>query len=872
MNFFTEMKKCGDELYRRAQFWEFVSIDGHPEYVDILSAALSLPTTFISRQRGAWLVNITKHGTEMPQLTTEDQKSLDEQIDAMIQTKYISIHYNGLNRARLDVLTQNGAINPFHNSVVIVDEAHNFVSRIVNKLNRRDSISYQLYQYLMDAHNARIVFLSGTPIINRPNEISVAFNILRGYITTWTIALKDPAGRKLTENSFLTMFREESFKAHDYVSYSGNKLTITRNPFGFSNMRKSSKDAAAAGVAADEVAFQSYSGVALDEHAAALTDNEFLARILAILTKKGFQVPPLDAVVKEQHMALPDKADDFLNKFVDPAGNVTNINIFKKRILGLTSYFRSAQEKLMPRFNKHADLHVVECPMSDYQFGIYATARRAEREREKIKKRSGKKVAAAGVDPNEIFKEVSSTYRVMSRAFCNFVFPEGMTRPVPEHGTGAAAATADGVLEGLDPLDEDDLDAVSIAERLDNPDGKYTEDDVEELKGAHRRVDPTYVRRIAKILEDLKTRAGQYLTQEALMTYSPKFLHILDNIRDDNHIGLHLFYSTFRTVEGIGIMKLVLEQNGFAEFKIHKHVNGTWEIVSTEDDAGKPRFALYTGTETAEEKEILRNIYNGAFDNIPYSLAEKVREIASNNMYGEIIKVFMITAAGSEGINLINTRYVHICEPFWHPARTEQVIGRARRICSHSKLPEELRTVSVFLYLATFTEPQKTGDIDIELREQDRSKEGNLVITTDEYLYEISNIKERINEQILRAIKETSMDCTLYNRKLATENGERLVCYGFGNIKTNAFGSFPTLDEDENVAEVGDLNVKKVEWKAKAITIRGTKYALRDKTDDIYDLGDFKVAQSTGMDIFPIGKLQRDAGGKITGVEFSGAK
>ena len=42
---------------------------------------------------------------------------------------------------------------------------------------------------------------------------------------------------------------------------------------------------------------------------------------------------------------------------------------------------------------------------------------------------------------------------------------------------------------------------------------------------------------------------------------------------------------------------------------------------------------------------------------------------------GEIIKVIMITAAGAEGISLKNTRYVHIMEPYWHPVRTDQVIG-----------------------------------------------------------------------------------------------------------------------------------------------------------------------------------------------------
>ena len=62
----------------------------------------------------------------------------------------------------------------------------------------------------------------------------------------------------------------------------------------------------------------------------------------------------------------------------------------------------------------------------------------------------------------------------------------------------------------------------------------------------------------------------------------------------------------------------------------------------------------------------------------------------------------MITASGAEGISLMSTKYVHIVEPYWHPVRIDQVIGRARRICSHKNLPESDRTVDVFLYLMSF--------------------------------------------------------------------------------------------------------------------------------------------------------------------------
>ena len=44
----------------------------------------------------------------------------------------------------------------------------------------------RLYDYLKSAKNTRIVLLSGTPIINYPNEIGIMMNMIRAlkiYIT-----------------------------------------------------------------------------------------------------------------------------------------------------------------------------------------------------------------------------------------------------------------------------------------------------------------------------------------------------------------------------------------------------------------------------------------------------------------------------------------------------------------------------------------------------------------------------------------------------------------------------------------------------------------------------------------------------------------
>jgi hypothetical protein len=237
MNFFSEMKKCGDDLYKKNQFWEFVSIEGKPEYLGILSRALSLPVEYVRKQNGAWLVNVSKE-SNYTELESTQQLEVDAQLNQMIRSKYTDINYNGLNANKIKMLTNNYTINPFDNSVVVIDEAHNFVSRIVNKIKKPKSISYMLYDYLMNASNCRVVLLSGTPIINYPNEIGILYNILRGYIKTWTIPAVWEKAEKLNTDTVLKMLDDGGLKTYDYVDFADNKITITRNPFGFISTKK----------------------------------------------------------------------------------------------------------------------------------------------------------------------------------------------------------------------------------------------------------------------------------------------------------------------------------------------------------------------------------------------------------------------------------------------------------------------------------------------------------------------------------------------------------------------------------------------------------------------------------------------------------
>jgi hypothetical protein len=335
---------------------------------------------------------------------------------------------------------------------------------------------------------------------------------------------------------------------------------------------------------------------------------------------------------------------------------------------------------------------------------------------------------------------------------------------------------------------------------------------------------------------------------------SPNYLHILDNIEDPDHLGNHLVYSQFRTLEGIGIFTLVLDYNGFTRFKIRKDANGDWELDISPENRGKPTYALYTGTESAEEKEMVRNIYNGDWPE-GSKLTEELKRISNNNNMGEIIKVFMITASGSEGINLRNTRYVHIMEPYWNPARIDQVVGRARRICSHKALPQALQTVEVFLYLMTFSAQQMASDGAIELKLKDKSKKkyqiapgsskmAEIPFTSDEALYEISNIKEEVSEKLMTAIKESSIDCAIYSRAGAKE---QLHCLAFPDAKTGDFSYVPSIKKEEKDS-TQVMNKQLIEWTGIEVDIKKKTYIARKMRENFYYIYDYDSYQRARAD------------------------
>ena len=117
----------------------------------------------------------------------------------------------------------------------------------------------------------------------------------------------------------------------------------------------------------------------------------------------------------------------------------------------------------------------------------------------------------------------------------------------------------------------------------------------------------------------------------------------------------------------------------------------------------------------------------------------------------------------------------------------------------------------------------------------------------------MSTIKDRINQQILTAIKETAMDCSLYT---ASNSKEHLVCYGYGKVDSNNFSSYPTLEQDQS--EKDEINKQMKKLVLKPVEIEGIKYQWDDRTGNVFDHESVIRAKKTGEDLIFIGRLVRD--------------
>jgi len=794
-NYQTQMMFCGNELFRKTEKWEFVeypSDDTREEFINQVHKLTGLSLKYLKKKSGIYLI---KKGTFVGEYDRSrvKEKELEEQIQLMMEKRFRFISYNGITAKKWLSYYKNNkkSFNPFNNSTVVIDEVHNFVSRILNKLNiKQSSVSTEIYKDLICAENCNVVALTGTPLINYPCELGVLFNIVGGSNVMIELACTHKNLNKKTTKQIKESLK--SLQLIDHIEFElpsrklKNKkyglLKILKNPYGF-------------------IKDPSTGEIQYDFEKGNITNSQLFRNIEKELLKAGYEVDKHYNKNTINYKRFPDTEEEFNKDFI-ANGQFVKKSFFQNKIVGYVSYIGDKRE-LMPdvevpseddlvdKYYKDTEIFVEEIPMTKNVLYGYNFARSIEKDMDSAMKKS-----------NKSKDKQTSSYQIFSRAACNFVFPKNIERPYPK---------------GREKMNEDDLEVYTDEEKTALPDGRYekkeeeTKDDKAKRykeaiqlvltkleKAPHNCFESDIPKLIESINLEFQPRAQGYeidMTPTAtnqLNMYSPKFYKLLQNIMNVENNGIHLLYSNFRTLEGIGIFKLILDYYGYTELKFKKENMGSSDVYKLDFDhpyytnrsffdkskpavtlMGRKFYALYTGKETVEDKEIIRNIINGNLSKIPASLRDDIVERfyggnykrleGKHNLHGELIQLLIISASGAEGIDLKNVRYVHIMEPYWHPVRIIQVIGRARRICSHSDLPEDEQTVKVYMYLLTHNQDLLSSEYGSQftgLKEvQDYDRVQKRVISTDERLYLIMNRKKALMEEFLHSLKISSIDC-----------------------------------------------------------------------------------------------------------------
>ena len=136
----------------------------------------------------------------------------------------------------------------------------------------------------------------------------------------------------------------------------------------------------------------------------------------------------------------------------------------------------------------------------------------------------------------------------------------------------------------------------------------------------------------------------------------------------------------------------------------------------------------------------------------PNDVGELKAATDDSNIYGKNVKVILISKAASEGLDFKNIRQVHILDPWYNNNRTEQIIGRAARYCSHKALPFNERNIEIYMY----------GTRTIDGLEP-----------IDMYLYRLSERKSIQMGKVARVLKETAVDCIL-NKNISNLTRKKL--------------------------------------------------------------------------------------------------
>ena len=464
-NFLKEVSSCGFRHFRLKNYWlSYPTSD--PTARLFATSVLGISEPYLRTVQNIWIPDFRKSAEEAnyAALTADQQTEIRKQILSILvwdekknpHGRIRFVNYNGISAKKLQAMAcQKPFCDFFDNSVIVIDEIHNLIRLMqgtidpylikVAGLRRLIPIEeitpshwnpklcvegtktymrgYLFYRLLLSAQNSKIVGLSGTPLINFPEELGILANVLHGYIPTFELTISETgsvAQKKAQDVCLKFVYTDYTEVKHDPKGL-GTGIMITLLPQGVRKLVDGS-------------------GVErIPEEEETLDTEQILEELKEKFKESGLNV--VGVPVAKSLPLLPPFGQDFYSKFLKPDGSGLNEAtkiVLVKRLTGLISYYKGSNEQLMPRVELD---EVIRVPMSPYSQHMYMKEREAEVSKEAKKKKSTGGLGGVWGEVYEVGGESqTSNYKMASRQACNFTFPSEVIRPKPNKKDQAAEA------------------------------------------------------------------------------------------------------------------------------------------------------------------------------------------------------------------------------------------------------------------------------------------------------------------------------------------------------------------------------------------------------------------------------------------------
>ena len=451
-NFLKEVSLCGFRHFRLNNFWTSMPVSNADAKL-FATSVLGIPELHLRSATSIWIPDFRQAESNYKMLSADQQTEIRNQILSILiwdpkknPTGLIRfINYNGISAKKLkEIACKDGGADYFNDAVIVIDEIHNVVRLIqgtidpyllslpgAKRIIEKETVTlepwkpllcakpdknymrgYLFYRLLLDAKNSKIVGLSGTPIINFPEEVGILMNILHGYIPTLEFLIQE-IGEK-SQTAIKELFMKNIYI--DFVSVindstgRGSKVTLTLLPYG---IRKNADGVGVERMPSD-APIPSIDKV-IEELKKSLVDAKF-----TLSGEISTRALPL----------LPPFGEEFRKNFIR-GDEINNKLVLVKRLTGLISYYKGSRADLMPRVKLDT---VIRVPTSVFSQKGYVTARNEEISKEKKKKSGAGEVGGAWAEVFDVGTGAqTSNYKMASRQACNFVFPSDVIRPKPKN-------------------------------------------------------------------------------------------------------------------------------------------------------------------------------------------------------------------------------------------------------------------------------------------------------------------------------------------------------------------------------------------------------------------------------------------------------